>query len=107
MPTLYPCNQLNRFSSLLSDILDMPQSRFSITWSKLGEEYGPLTWLSIPGQNILVINSFEAAKELLDKRALIFVERPRFTMIAELLGGCLSPSGAFDSMLTIEPSRQE
>ncbi|KIO27614.1 hypothetical protein M407DRAFT_72949 [Tulasnella calospora MUT 4182] len=64
----------------------MPKSKFAITWSKFGEEYGPLTWLTIPGQNILVINSIEAAKELLDKRASNSVERPRFTMANELLG---------------------
>lgn len=67
----------------------MPLSKFSIAWSKLGERYGPLTRLTIPGQNILIINSLEAAKELLDKRALISVERPRFTMVTELLGGNL------------------
>lgn len=64
----------------------MPHSKFAKTWTKFGEEYGSLTWLAIPGQSFLVINSLEAAKELLDKRALIFVERPRFTMLNELLG---------------------
>ncbi|KIO27615.1 hypothetical protein M407DRAFT_62840, partial [Tulasnella calospora MUT 4182] len=48
--------------------------------------YGPLTWLTIPGQNILVVNSLEVAQELLDKRASIFADRPKFTMAAELLG---------------------
>ncbi|KIO27629.1 hypothetical protein M407DRAFT_23194 [Tulasnella calospora MUT 4182] len=68
------------------DILDMPQTRFAIAFTKFGEEYGPLTWLTIPGQNILVVNSFEAAKELLEKRSSIFIDRPRFTMTNELLG---------------------
>lgn len=53
---------------------------------KLGKQYGPLTWLTIPGQNILVVNSLEVAQELLDKRASIFADRPKFTMAAELLG---------------------
>ncbi|KAG8971532.1 hypothetical protein FRC05_011009 [Tulasnella sp. 425] len=52
---------------------------------RFGEEYGPLTWLTIPGQNLLIINSFEAAKELLEKRALVFIDRPRFVMLRELL----------------------
>ncbi|KAG8901308.1 hypothetical protein FRC00_007955 [Tulasnella sp. 408] len=51
----------------------------------MGEKYGPLTWLTIPGQTVLVINAFEAAKELLEKRALIYVDRPRFAMADELL----------------------
>lgn len=90
MPTTHRYNrhhELTRSSSIIADILDMPLAKFSIVWSKFGERYGPLTWLTIPGQNILIINSLEAAKELLDKRALISVERPRFTMVTELLGG--------------------
>lgn len=69
-----------------SDILDMPQSKFSLTWSKFGEKYGPLTWLAIPGQNVLVVNSLEAAKELLEQRGLNYIDRPRFVMGSELLG---------------------
>lgn len=64
----------------------MPQSRFALTWTRFGEKYGPLTWLTVPGQNILVINSFEAAKELLETRPLLFADRPRFTMLTQLLG---------------------
>lgn len=64
----------------------MPQSKFAIAWTRLGEKYGPLTWLTIPGQNILVVNSYEAAKELLEKRAVTFADRPRFTMLNEVLG---------------------
>ncbi|KIO33202.1 hypothetical protein M407DRAFT_18055 [Tulasnella calospora MUT 4182] len=71
---------------LIGNLLDMPPSKFPLTWSKYGEKYGPLTWLAVPGQNFLVINSFEAAKELLDKRTLIYIDRPRFTMANELLG---------------------
>ncbi|KAG8930435.1 hypothetical protein FRC01_002767 [Tulasnella sp. 417] len=71
---------------LIGNILEMPQSRFALTWSKFGEDYGPLTWLTIPGQAILVINSYEAAKELLEKRSATFIDRPRFTMTKELLG---------------------
>ncbi|KAG8913312.1 hypothetical protein FRC01_004603 [Tulasnella sp. 417] len=64
----------------------MPQAKFSITFSKLGEKYGPLTWLTIPGQNILIVNSLEAAKELLEKRASTYADRPKFTMAGDLLG---------------------
>lgn len=71
---------------VVGNVLDMPQSRFALTWTRFGEKYGPLTWLTVPGQNILVINSFEAAKELLETRPLLFADRPRFTMLTQLLG---------------------
>lgn len=71
---------------IIGNIFDMPQSKFAITWSRFGDEYGSLAWLKIPGQNFLVVNSFEAAKELLEKRTLAFTDRPRFIMINELLG---------------------
>ncbi|KIO24838.1 hypothetical protein M407DRAFT_39782, partial [Tulasnella calospora MUT 4182] len=71
---------------LIGNVLDMPRSKFALTWTKFGEKYGPLTWLTIPGQTVLVINSFEAAQELLDKRGSVFSDRPRFTMLSELLG---------------------
>lgn len=71
---------------IIGNLLDMPQSKFSLTWSEYGETYGPLTWLTIPGQKVLVVNSFEAAKELLEKRPLVYIDRPRFTMSTDLLG---------------------
>lgn len=71
---------------IVGNLFSMPQSKFVLTWTKFGEEYGPLTWLTVPGQTILVLNSFEAVKELLEKRPLIFIDRPRFTMLKEILG---------------------
>ncbi|KAG8995537.1 hypothetical protein FRB90_000147 [Tulasnella sp. 427] len=67
-------------------MLDLPQSKYSLTWSKFGEAYGPLTWLEIPGQTFLVLNSMEAVTDLLEKKALNFIDRQRFTMVNELLG---------------------
>lgn len=71
------------------DLIDMPKSKFALTWSKFGEQYGPLTWLTVAGKNFLILNSIEAAKELLDTRGSIYVDRPRFVMCAELMGESL------------------
>ncbi|KIO33179.1 hypothetical protein M407DRAFT_40379, partial [Tulasnella calospora MUT 4182] len=72
--------------------LDMPKSKFALAWSKFGEKYGPLTWLSVAGQPFLVLNSIEAAKELLDTRGSTYVDRPRFVMTSELVGlGYITP----------------
>ncbi|KAG8999778.1 hypothetical protein FRB90_011963 [Tulasnella sp. 427] len=71
---------------LIGNVLDLPQSKYALTYSRFGEEYGPLTWLNIPGQNLLILNSMEAVTELLEKRALNFIDRPNFTMLNKLLG---------------------
>lgn len=68
------------------DLFHVPQSRFALSWTKFGSRYGPLTWITVPGQNILVINSFEAGNELLDRRGSIYLTRPRWVMLRELMG---------------------
>lgn len=64
----------------------MPRSQYALAWARLGQKYGPLTWLAIPGQNFLILNSMEAARELLDKRGFIYADRPRWVMAGELMG---------------------
>lgn len=64
----------------------MPKSEFALTWTKLGEQYGPMTWLTIPGKPFLILNSLEVARELLEQRGFIYTDRPRFAMIADLVG---------------------
>ncbi|KAG9015658.1 hypothetical protein FRB90_004578 [Tulasnella sp. 427] len=71
---------------LIGNVLDMPQSKFALTWTEYAEKYGPLTWLRIPGQNFLIISSIEATVDLMENKALNFIDRPRFTMVRELLG---------------------
>ncbi|KAG8972266.1 hypothetical protein FRC05_010209 [Tulasnella sp. 425] len=71
---------------LIGNILDMPTSKFVLTYSKWGEKYGPLTWCIVPGQTILIINAFEEAKEILEKRGTIYGDRPRLVMVGELVG---------------------
>lgn len=74
----------------VTDLLDMPESKFALAWNKFGEQYGPLTWLTVVGQPLLILNSFEASKELLGSRGSIYIDRPRSAVTAELLGECLS-----------------
>ncbi|KIO33200.1 hypothetical protein M407DRAFT_18053 [Tulasnella calospora MUT 4182] len=68
---------------LVGNLFQAPQSRYALTWTEFGNRYGPLTWLTFPGQNFLVINSIEAAKELLEKRGLNYQDRPRWVMLRE------------------------
>jgi len=41
------------------------------------------------GQNMIVLSSLDAARELLDKRSSIYSDRPRFVLFSDL---CVSAS---------------
>lgn len=69
-----------------TDILDMPTERFVLTYSKLGEIYGPITWLVVPGRTIIVLNTYDAMYEILEKRGSKYIDRPRAAMIQDLVG---------------------
>lgn len=45
---------------------------------------GDVSYIKIFSQPLVVINSFLAAKDLLEKRGAIYSGRPRFVLIAEL-----------------------
>ncbi|KAG8932906.1 hypothetical protein FRC00_013903 [Tulasnella sp. 408] len=71
---------------IIGNLLEMPTSRFALAWGKFGEKYGTLTFLNVAGQPFLILNSLEAAKELLETRGSTYVDRPRFVMANELVG---------------------
>ncbi|KAF8212691.1 cytochrome P450 [Mycena galopus ATCC 62051] len=58
-------------------------------WSKT---YGAVMHLHVLGRTMIILDSYEAAGDLLDKRGLIYSDRPKFTLY-ELLGW--NPSTTF------------
>ncbi|KAF8073626.1 cytochrome P450 [Lyophyllum atratum] len=52
---------------------------------KLGQTYGDVVHLRVLGRSIIVLNSVEAAVELLDKRSTNYSDRPKFP-IYEIMG---------------------
>lgn len=48
---------------------------------------GPLVYLSSLGQSVLILNTAEAAFDLLDRRGSNYSDRPRLIMAAEILAG--------------------
>ncbi|KAI0312135.1 cytochrome P450 [Amylostereum chailletii] len=55
-------------------------------WEQLGKKYGSdIVYLSVLRASILVINSYKAATDLLDKKSAVYSDRPRFVMIKELM----------------------
>lgn len=70
----------------LTDILDIPTDCLGPALGKFGEKYGPLSWLFVPGRNILVLNDYGAMRDLLDKRSGTYNDRPQSVMLLELVG---------------------
>lgn len=64
----------------------MPTTLLPIGFADFGKKYGPLTFIQVPGSKILIINSYEAASDLLDKRGGLYADRPRMVMVGELVG---------------------
>lgn len=48
---------------------------------------GPIFQLNMAGQSAVVLNSYQVASEILDKRSAIYSDRPRMIMTSEILCG--------------------
>lgn len=68
----------------------MPTERFVLTYSKLGEKYGPITWLVVPGRKIIILNTYDSMYEILEKRGSNYINRPEAAMIRDLVGASVA-----------------
>nr|VWO94505.1 Cytochrome P450 33C9 [Ganoderma boninense] len=68
---------------LIGNLLDMPTVNVSPTFHQMCRKYGDIIHLSVFGQSTVVIDSYDAAVELLEQRSLQTSGRPRLVM-AEL-----------------------
>ncbi|KAF9021983.1 cytochrome P450 [Hymenopellis radicata] len=60
-----------------------------ITFTKWKKTYGDLIYLNVAGQSILVLNSHKVTADLMDRRATIYSDRPRWIVASEILTGGL------------------
>jgi len=56
----------------------------------LNDHTGDLVYMQILGNRVIFANTYETATDLLDKRSLIYSNRPRFTMMRELCVSIIS-----------------
>ncbi|KAE9397655.1 cytochrome P450 [Gymnopus androsaceus JB14] len=72
---------------LLGNILDMPSSFQWIKFSQWAEKFdSDILHLEVAGVNYIVLNSYDAAIDLLEKRSSIYSSRPHLTMLNDLVG---------------------
>ncbi|TFK83325.1 cytochrome P450 [Polyporus arcularius HHB13444] len=72
---------------LVGNLKDLPTGGHEWDqYAKMSELYGSdVLYMTALGTGLLVINSFEAAHDLLDKRGSVYSDRPRLVMIKELM----------------------
>ncbi|KAF9456731.1 cytochrome P450, partial [Collybia nuda] len=70
---------------VIGHLLTFPTSDQGEFFSELAKTYGDIIHLSIPMRSFIVLNSVEAAVELLEKRSHNYSDRPSFPLL-ELMG---------------------
>ncbi|KAF9256772.1 cytochrome P450 [Marasmius fiardii PR-910] len=70
---------------IIGNLLDMPKSFPALRFVEMGKELkSDIIYLNVSGTKFLVLNSLQAADDLLDNRSSIYSGRPPFVMVNEL-----------------------
>lgn len=70
----------------IGNAFDMPRNKAQLTYVTWLEQYGPLTWAVASGKQYLIVNDYEAMKELMEKRGNIYIDRDNRVLLGELIG---------------------
>ncbi|KAH9947304.1 cytochrome P450 [Amylocystis lapponica] len=72
---------------LIGNVLDMPPSHEWKTFAKWGEKWGAcILSVTLLGQPMVILNSFEHAVEMLEKKSAIYSDRPTLVMGGKMVG---------------------
>ncbi|KAJ6472441.1 cytochrome P450 [Mycena sanguinolenta] len=69
----------------IGHLLRMPSNDSALVFHQWAKTYGPVMHLQVLGRDMIILDSYQAALDLLDKRGLIYSDRPKFTLY-QLLG---------------------
>ncbi|KAI3608916.1 cytochrome [Moniliophthora roreri] len=72
---------------ILGNLHVFPTASAHIKFAEWGQQYGDIYSLKISSGNAVVVNSMEAAAELLDKRGATTAERPKLHMVDKVTNG--------------------
>lgn len=70
----------------LGNLFDIPTIKPWLTYANWGKKFGDIIHIQIFGQHIILLNSVEAAVEILDKKSVKFSDRPVLPMAGDLVG---------------------
>ncbi|KAI3611715.1 cytochrome p450 [Moniliophthora roreri] len=71
---------------IIGILMDMPTDHDWKEFARWGDTYGPLVSISVFGTNVIIINTYKKAIEMLDKKSPIYSGRPYIVMTADLMG---------------------
>ncbi|KAG1892829.1 cytochrome P450 [Suillus subluteus] len=71
---------------LVGNVLDIPQVKPWLTFTKWGKKYGEISHVEVLGQHTIVLNSVKTAMDILDNKSTVYSDRPIFPMAGELVG---------------------
>ncbi|TFK92448.1 cytochrome P450 [Polyporus arcularius HHB13444] len=66
---------------LIGNVLDMPRKHLARDFAALSEKYGDVVHLNVLGQPVLILGSYQAACDLLEKRSSNYSDRPSSIMV--------------------------
>ena len=69
---------------LIGNVSDLQPQHMWISTAELSKEYGDVIHLEILGHHIIILNTLETVKDLLDGRSAIYSDRERSPMVYEL-----------------------
>ncbi|TFY59479.1 hypothetical protein EVG20_g7774 [Dentipellis fragilis] len=71
---------------VIGNLLDMPKSKEWLVFASLSGIVGDMVYVTMLSQPLLILNSLPLATALLEKKSLIYSDRPVFQMAGELVG---------------------
>lgn len=81
----YPLPPGPKGSPVIGNLRQVPAERSDIQFEKWAREFNSdIIYLNLLGQPAIVLNTVELAVDLLDKRGLIYSDRPSFTLLEAL-----------------------
>ncbi|EJD42950.1 cytochrome P450 [Auricularia subglabra TFB-10046 SS5] len=69
---------------ILGNTADIPEKNQWVGLTEMGKKYGPVVHLRMLHRHMILLNSWEAVTELLDRRGGIYSDRPAFPMVCGL-----------------------
>ncbi|KAL4261411.1 cytochrome P450 family protein [Pleurotus pulmonarius] len=71
---------------LIGHLRIMPSEQEELVFHEWAKTYGDVMYFRVLGRDIIVLDSIQAATELLEKRSALYSDRPSFTVYTSLLG---------------------
>ncbi|KAI0794842.1 cytochrome P450 [Abortiporus biennis] len=71
---------------VIGNLLDLPREKEILTFHDWAKEYGEVVHVGLFGHHVLLVNSFDAATELLNRRSANYSDRMHLHMICDLMG---------------------